>query len=81
MIITIRGTFLWRGIGAARLATIQAMFDNELQCSGMHQSSIQAFQQGCSHDRLDKRSDYAALIGRLFLPSMFLLFGYGKLTG
>jgi uncharacterized membrane protein YphA (DoxX/SURF4 family) len=30
---------------------------------------------------LDKHSDYAALVGRLFLASMFLLFGYGKLTG
>jgi putative oxidoreductase len=29
----------------------------------------------------DKHSDYAALVGRLFLASMFLLFGYGKLTG
>ena len=29
---------------------------------------------------LDKHSDYAALISRLFLASMFLLFGYGKLT-
>jgi hypothetical protein len=35
MIITIRGTIRWRGIGAARLATIQAMFDNELRLSGM----------------------------------------------
>ena len=30
---------------------------------------------------LDKHSDYGALIGRIFLASMFLLFGYGKLTG
>ena len=30
---------------------------------------------------LDKYSDYAALVGRLFLASMFLLFGYDKLTG
>jgi DoxX len=30
---------------------------------------------------LEERSDIAALIGRLFLSSMFLLFGYGKLTG
>jgi len=30
---------------------------------------------------LDKHSDTAALIGRLFFSSMFLLFGYGKLTG
>src|SRR5262249_39210367 len=29
---------------------------------------------------LDKHSDTAALIGRLFFSSMFLLFGYGKLT-
>jgi putative oxidoreductase len=29
---------------------------------------------------LDKHSDQAALIGRLFYSSMFLLFGYGKLT-
>jgi len=30
---------------------------------------------------LDKHSDTAALIGRLFFSSLFLLFGYGKLTG
>ena len=30
---------------------------------------------------LEKHSDTAALIGRLFFLSMFLLFGYGKLTG
>ena len=30
---------------------------------------------------LEDFSDTAALIGRLFLSSMFLLFGYGKLTG
>jgi len=30
---------------------------------------------------LEKYSDAAALIGRLFFSSMFLLFGYGKLTG
>src|SRR6516162_833122 len=30
---------------------------------------------------LEKHSDSAALIGRLFFSSMFLLFGYGKLTG
>ena len=30
---------------------------------------------------LEKHSDIAALIGRLFFSSMFLLFGYGKLTG
>jgi putative oxidoreductase len=29
---------------------------------------------------LEKHSDTAALIGRLFLASMFLLFGYGKIT-
>ena len=29
---------------------------------------------------LDKHSDQAALIGRLFYSSMFLLFGYGKIT-
>jgi uncharacterized membrane protein YphA (DoxX/SURF4 family) len=29
---------------------------------------------------LDKHSDYAALIGRLFLASMFLLFGYGRVS-
>jgi hypothetical protein len=27
--------YRWRGIGAARLATIQAMFDNKLRLSGM----------------------------------------------
>ena len=30
---------------------------------------------------LEKYSDAAALIGRLFFSSMFLVFGYGKLTG
>jgi putative oxidoreductase len=30
---------------------------------------------------LEEHSDIAALIGRVFLSSMFLLFGYGKLTG
>jgi len=30
---------------------------------------------------LDKHSDTAALIGRLFFSSLFLLFGYGKLIG
>jgi len=30
---------------------------------------------------INKYSDYAALIGRLFLASMFLLFGFGKPTG
>ena len=30
---------------------------------------------------LEKHSDTTALIGRLFFSSMFLLFGYGKLTG
>ena len=30
---------------------------------------------------LEKHSDSAAFIGRLFFSSMFLLFGYGKLTG
>jgi putative oxidoreductase len=30
---------------------------------------------------LEKHGDIAAVIGRLFLSSMFLLFGYGKLTG
>src|ERR1700745_2188160 len=30
---------------------------------------------------LQKHSDAAALLGRLFFSSMFLLFGYGKITG
>jgi putative oxidoreductase len=30
---------------------------------------------------LEKHSDTAALIGRLFFSSMLLLLGYGKLTG
>jgi len=30
---------------------------------------------------IEKHSDAAALIGRLFFSSMFLVFGYGKLTG
>jgi putative oxidoreductase len=30
---------------------------------------------------IEKHSDQAALIGRLFFSSTFLLFGYGKLTG
>src|SRR6516225_1271379 len=30
---------------------------------------------------LEKHSDTAVLVGRLFFSSMFLLFGYGKLTG
>jgi putative oxidoreductase len=30
---------------------------------------------------LQKHSDAAALLGRLFFSSMFLLFGYGKVTG
>jgi putative oxidoreductase len=30
---------------------------------------------------IEKHSDQAALIGRIFFSSMFLLFGYGKLTG
>ena len=30
---------------------------------------------------LEKHSDTAALVGRLFFSSMFLLLGYGKLTG
>jgi putative oxidoreductase len=30
---------------------------------------------------LERYSDAAALVGRLFLSSMFLLFAYGKLTG
>jgi uncharacterized membrane protein YphA (DoxX/SURF4 family) len=30
---------------------------------------------------LEKHSDTAALTGRLFFSSMFLLFGYDKLTG
>lgn len=30
---------------------------------------------------LEKHGDSAALIGRFFFASMFLLFGYGKLTG
>ena len=30
---------------------------------------------------LENYSDIAALIGRLFFSSMFLLFGYGKVTG
>jgi len=29
----------------------------------------------------EKYSDHATLIGRLFFASMFLVFGYGKLTG
>ena len=29
---------------------------------------------------LEKYGDQAALVGRLFYSSMFLLFGYGKLT-
>ncbi len=29
---------------------------------------------------LEKYSDHAALIGRIFYASMFLLFGYGKIT-
>ncbi|MGB9367660.1 MAG: DoxX family membrane protein [Xanthobacteraceae bacterium] len=31
-------------------------------------------------DNLAKYSDHAALIGRVFYASMFLLFGFGKLT-
>jgi putative oxidoreductase len=31
-------------------------------------------------DNLAKYSDHAALVGRVFYASMFLLFGYGKLT-
>ena len=31
-------------------------------------------------DSLTKYNDSVALIGRLFYASMFLLFGYGKLT-
>jgi putative oxidoreductase len=30
---------------------------------------------------VEKHTDTAALIGRLFFSSMFLVFGYGKLTG
>jgi|SRR6516164_5382312 len=30
---------------------------------------------------IEKCGDHAALIGRLFLSSMFLLFGYAKITG
>ena len=30
---------------------------------------------------IDPHSDAAALVGRLFFSSMFLLFGYGKVTG
>ena len=30
---------------------------------------------------LEKYGDHATLIGRLFFASMFLVFGYGKLTG
>jgi putative oxidoreductase len=30
---------------------------------------------------LERYSDHAALIGRLFFASMFLVFGYSKLTG
>ncbi|SCB53812.1 putative oxidoreductase [Bradyrhizobium shewense] len=29
---------------------------------------------------LENRSDYAALVGRILYASMFLLFGYGKIT-
>jgi putative oxidoreductase len=32
------------------------------------------------HDQPREVSDHAALIGRLFFASMFLAFGYGKLT-
>ena len=35
----------------------------------------------CPMIGLERYSDTAALVGRLFLSSMFLLFGYGKLTG
>jgi putative oxidoreductase len=32
-------------------------------------------------NHIEKYNDYAALIGRLFFSSIFLLFGYTKLTG
>jgi putative oxidoreductase len=37
--------------------------------------------RGSTMISLEKHSDTAALIGRFFFSSMFLLFGYGKLTG
>jgi hypothetical protein len=65
MIITIRGTFLWRGIGAARLATIQAMFDNELRLAGNNRLSKLSNEDAPMTD-LDKHSDYLCVLwGRI----------------
>jgi putative oxidoreductase len=37
--------------------------------------------EGRAMTNLEKHSDHAALVGRILYASMFLLFGYGKITG